>query len=102
MPPPSPKPFSTRLTPWAARAWAMPRPMPLVEPVTMAVLPFSMRLLRFPEDVLGAGAGRLLGGDGGAGAHDLGLQLLDIGIQLGDAHDFQVFQGRCLLLRLQL
>src|SRR3546814_1562624 len=29
-------------TPWQARAWAMPRPMPLVDPVTMATLPFNV------------------------------------------------------------
>src|SRR6218665_927428 len=28
--------------PWRARASAMPSPMPLVEPVTSAVLPFNM------------------------------------------------------------
>src|SRR5688572_8723981 len=40
----SPKPFSTRFAPSAARRVAMPRPMPEVEPVTRAVLPFSMTL----------------------------------------------------------
>ena len=35
----SPKPFSTTLAPARAKASAMPSPMPLVEPVTMAVLP---------------------------------------------------------------
>ena len=37
-----PKPFSTILAPSAANASAMPRPMPLVDPVTRAVLPFSI------------------------------------------------------------
>src|SRR6218665_75418 len=38
----SPKPLSTMFAPWRARALARPRPMPLVEPVTRAVLPCSM------------------------------------------------------------
>src|SRR4051794_22806197 len=36
----SPKPLMTILAPWAAMARAMARPMPLVEPVTRAVLDF--------------------------------------------------------------
>src|SRR6218665_76019 len=38
----SPKPLSTMFAPWRARALARPKPMPLVEPVTRAVLPCSM------------------------------------------------------------
>ena len=38
-----PKPLSTMLAPWRAKALAMPRPMPLVDPVTRAVLFFNMR-----------------------------------------------------------
>src|SRR6266851_3675017 len=38
----SPKPLSRRLQPCSASAVAMPRPMPLVEPVTMADLPLIM------------------------------------------------------------
>jgi hypothetical protein len=34
-----------------AKALAMPKPMPLVEPVTSAVLPFSMVVLRMNYDV---------------------------------------------------
>jgi hypothetical protein len=37
----SPKPFITMLAPCLASSMAMPRPMPLVEPVTRAVLPLS-------------------------------------------------------------
>jgi hypothetical protein len=37
----SPKPFSMTLQPAAANASAMAWPMPLVEPVTRADLPFS-------------------------------------------------------------
>jgi hypothetical protein len=37
-----PRPFSTILAPCPANASAMPWPMPLVEPVMSAVLPFSM------------------------------------------------------------
>src|ERR1051325_10404565 len=37
-----PKPLSTMLAPSAANRFAMPRPMPDVEPVTSAVLPFNM------------------------------------------------------------
>ena len=37
----SPKPLSITCMPASAKAWAMPSPMPLVEPVTMAVLPAS-------------------------------------------------------------
>jgi hypothetical protein len=40
---PSPKPLSMTLQPCAANARAMPRPMPLVDPVTMTDLPFNMR-----------------------------------------------------------
>jgi hypothetical protein len=35
----SPKPFSTMFAPAAASSVAMPSPMPLVDPVTSAVLP---------------------------------------------------------------
>src|SRR6218665_3882232 len=38
----SPKPLSTMFGPWRAGALARPKPMPLVEPVTRAVLPCSM------------------------------------------------------------
>src|SRR3546814_9973050 len=38
----SPKPLRTMFAPAAASASAMPWPMPLVEPVTRAVFPFSM------------------------------------------------------------
>ncbi len=38
----SPKPFITMWAPCLASSMAMPRPMPLVEPVTSAVLPFNM------------------------------------------------------------
>ena len=38
----SPKPFITMLAPCLASSMAMPSPMPLVEPVTRAVLPFSV------------------------------------------------------------
>ena len=41
----SPKPLRTMLAPWAAKAWAIPKPMPLVEPVTKAVFPVSMMTL---------------------------------------------------------
>ena len=44
----SPKPFSTMSAPWPASALAMPRPMPLVDPVTIATLPFNMTV--FPCD----------------------------------------------------
>src|SRR6187455_176223 len=37
----SPKPFSMMLQPASARVRAMPRPMPLVEPVTTADFPCS-------------------------------------------------------------
>src|SRR3954449_10302240 len=46
--PASPKPFSTRSAPSFASSVAMPRPMPLVDPVTMATLPFNMAI---PFDV---------------------------------------------------
>ena len=39
----SPKPFSITGMPCAANARAMPRPMPLVEPVTMATRPANSR-----------------------------------------------------------
>ena len=39
------------LAPCLAKALAMPKPMPLVEPVTSAVLPFSMVVLRMNYDV---------------------------------------------------
>src|SRR6218665_4082052 len=45
----SPKPLSTMFAPWRARALARPRPMPLVEPVTRAVLPCS---IGFPPNEL--------------------------------------------------
>ncbi|MNV04168.1 hypothetical protein D3C71_944590 [compost metagenome] len=38
----SPKPFSTMSAPCRASALAMPRPIPLVEPVTTAIFPFNM------------------------------------------------------------
>src|SRR6266851_585385 len=38
----SPKPLSRTLAPLAASARAMPRPIPLVDPVTMADLPTSI------------------------------------------------------------
>src|SRR6185437_731008 len=38
----SPKPFSTMSQPSAASAVAMASPIPLVEPVTIAVLPFNI------------------------------------------------------------
>src|SRR5262249_6228111 len=48
----SPRPLITTPHPLAAKASAMPRPMPLVEPVTITVFPFSiLRLL-----LLGAAA----------------------------------------------
>ena len=47
----SPKPFNTMLAPCLAKAFAMPRPMPLVDPVTSAVLPCNM--LMTPKDELG-------------------------------------------------
>src|SRR5262245_48037473 len=37
-----PRPFSTILAPALASAWAMPRPIPEVEPVTTAVLPLMV------------------------------------------------------------
>src|SRR5579885_128426 len=40
---PSPSPFKTTAQPWAASALAMPSPMPLVDPVTIATLPASGR-----------------------------------------------------------
>src|SRR5690606_18953942 len=48
----SPKPFSTMLAPCCASALAMPRPMPLVDPVTSAVLFESMCELQFHYDRL--------------------------------------------------
>src|SRR3990172_3420938 len=42
----SPNPFSITLMPDAAKARAMPRPMPLVEPVTIALFPASEWALR--------------------------------------------------------
>ena len=39
----SPKPLTTMLAPWAASASAMASPIPLVDPVTRAVFPFSMQ-----------------------------------------------------------
>src|SRR5690606_40872102 len=41
----APKPFSTRSAPWPASAWAMPSPIPLVDPVTIATLPFNMAVV---------------------------------------------------------
>jgi len=38
----SPKPFNITLHPAPANARAMPRPIPLVEPVMIAVLPFGI------------------------------------------------------------
>src|SRR5258706_14658636 len=38
----SPKPFNTRLVPAFASSLAIPSPMPLADPVTMATLPFNM------------------------------------------------------------
>jgi hypothetical protein len=38
----APKPFSTICTPSAANARAIPRPMPLVEPVTNATFPMRL------------------------------------------------------------
>src|ERR1035437_8988885 len=63
-----------RLAPWAARALANPRPMPLVDPVTRAVLPFSMKFLR--KWVMASGIE--LGCSGCAGWHvyDEGLSIL--------------------------
>ena len=43
----SPKPFNMTSQPAAASARAMPRPMPLVEPVTIAVFPFRTSMLAF-------------------------------------------------------
>src|SRR5581483_5774578 len=40
--PASPRPFSTRLAPSLANSFAMPRPMPLVDPVTIATFPFNI------------------------------------------------------------
>ena len=37
----SPNPFSMTRQPSAAKAWAMARPIPLVDPVTRATLPSS-------------------------------------------------------------
>src|SRR4051794_39351131 len=37
-----PRPFNTTFTPWAASDLAMPRPIPLVEPVTIAPLSFKL------------------------------------------------------------
>src|SRR5690606_34775304 len=41
----SPKPLSTMSAPCCASALAIPRPMPLVEPVTTATFPLSMTIL---------------------------------------------------------
>src|SRR5690348_87542 len=40
--PTSPRPFSTRSAPSLANSFAMPSPMPLVDPVTIATFPFNM------------------------------------------------------------
>src|SRR5258705_12810344 len=54
----APNPFSMTLAPLAARPRARPRPIPLVEPVTMADFPDSMAMtLRWEWDA-GARAGR--------------------------------------------
>lgn len=57
----SPKPLSMMLAPWLARALAMPRPMPLVEPVTRGgfvfqhvVAPIDLRFTHSGEAVLQA------------------------------------------------
>ena len=47
----SPKPFKTICAPCLANALAMPSPIPLVEPVTKAVLPCNM--ISTPKDELG-------------------------------------------------
>ena len=41
----SPNPFSMMSQPSAASAVAMPSPIPLVEPVTIAILPLSIGVL---------------------------------------------------------
>ena len=48
----SPKPFNMRLAPWAASARAIPRPIPLVEPVTRAVFQQAWRTSELLSEVV--------------------------------------------------
>src|SRR3954447_9651893 len=69
----SPKPLSTRLPPSAASAVAMPRPMPLVEPVTIAALPL----------IIGISPHRVGPPHAQLGAYSLGVSML----HLRDKHE---------------
>src|SRR6185312_767140 len=100
-----PKPFSTMLAPWAASAWAMPRPMPLVEPVTTAHLP--LRLIYSPDALLfeqgrGSGGMRRLGLDLGAYAGDLGLHVGDVVVELLDRQSVELARLGLLFQRFQI
>src|SRR4051794_38007988 len=69
-----PKPFSTMVAPAAARLRAMPRPIPLVEPVTSATRPAKsraaagrVRVWMFMAMLRGCGPQRAVGFEGHAG-----------------------------------
>src|SRR5262245_59364268 len=96
--------------PSRASARAIAKPMPLVEPVTIAALPLSgmepaspeVAPSGFLEERLGARALGLLALDGAAGALDLGLQPLDVLLELGDRHRGQILRFWNRLARLQV
>src|ERR1700728_3281739 len=78
----------------------MPRPMPLVDPVTSAVFPRNIRFsceLGYVRDIssaleqrLGAAAPRLLGRDIGASPGNFVFELDDVGFELRDRQRLEI------------
>ena len=60
--PGSPKPFNTRLAPSLAGSLAIPSPMPLVDPVTMATLSFNMGIPFEWSKFMRSGVGDMISG----------------------------------------